>query len=174
MSFKNSYQLFHNELKLHSIYDKLSRPIIIADSIRSPENMGSILRIAGNIGAEKCLFISDNEQSLKRHKINRTASGASDKIDWEMLPTNKLMEKIPKDYSIVALETTSDAENIYQFKFPEKIAILIGNEVAGIRESVIKNASHRVYIPIPGPISSLNVTHALSIAMFEWLRHQTV
>ncbi len=174
MGYQNSYQLFHDELKLHNIYEKLSRPIIISDNIRSPENMGSILRIAGNIGAMKSIFISDNIQTFKKHKINRTASGASEKTKWEIVRTNEFMANIPSDYTIIALETTSDAENIYQFKFPEKMAIIIGNEVAGIRDDVIKYATHKVYIPIPGPISSLNVTHALSIAVFEWLRQHTI
>jgi len=173
MSFQNSYQLFHDQLKLHSIYEKLSRPVIIPDNIRSPENMGAILRLAGNIGALQTLFICDKETTFKRYKVNRTASGASEKTDWKIIKTNQLMASIPADYTLVALETTTDAQNIYQFHFPEKTAFLTGNEVSGIRDEVIQHAVHKVYIPVPGPISSLNVTHALSIALFEWLRQHT-
>jgi len=172
MSFQNSYQLFHNELKLHKQYKKLSRPIIISDNIRNPENIGSILRIAGNIGALNSLFISDNSQIFNSNKIKRTASGARDKTNWKSVTASDLLANIPLDYAIVALETTTDAQNIYQFKFPEKSAFLVGNEVSGISDEVIKFASHKVYIPIPGPISSLNVTHALAIAVFEWWRQQ--
>jgi tRNA G18 (ribose-2'-O)-methylase SpoU len=174
MSIQNSYQLFHNELKFHNIYEKLSRPIIISDNIKNPENMGSILRIAGNIGAAQSLFISDNSTLFKKHKINRTASGASEKTNWKIINKNELAHNIPNDYTVVALETTSDSENIYQFNFPEKTAIIIGNEVAGISDDVLKFATHKVYIPIPGPISSLNVTHALAIAMFEWWRQHAI
>jgi len=173
MSIKNSYQLFHNELKFHSIYEKLSRPVIIADNIHSPENMGAILRIAGNIGALKSLFISDKIQSLKNHKINRTSSGGSTKTDWTRITTEELTTSIPDNYSLVAIETTFDAQNIYSFKFPEKTAFIIGNEVNGISDEVLQHAEYKVYIPIPGLISSLNVTHALSIAVFEWWRQQT-
>ena len=172
MSFQNSYQLFHDQLKLHSIYEKLSRPIIISDNIRSPENMGAILRLAGNIGALQTLFISDEVSTFKRYKVNRTASGGSEKTDWKIIKTNEIITSIPADYTLIALETTTDAQNIYQFPFPEKTAFLTGNEVTGIRDDIIQFAAHKVYIPIPGPISSLNVTHALSIALFEWLRQQ--
>lgn len=170
MSFQNSYQLFHDQLKLHSIYEKLSRPVIVSDNIRSPENMGAILRLAGNIGALQTLFISDKASTFKRHKINKTASGGSEKTDWKIIKPNDIMTSIPANYTIVALETTTDAQNIYQFRFPEKTAFITGNEVAGIRDEVIQFAAHKVYIPIPGPVSSLNVTHALAIALFEWLR----
>lgn len=172
MSFQNSYELFHDQLKLYSIYEKLSRPVIVSDNIRNPENMGAILRLAGNVGALQSLFISDKASTFKRYKINRTASGASEKTDWKIIKANELMSSLPDDYTLVALETTSDANNIFKFDLPEKIAFLIGNEVAGIRNEVIKFATNKVYIPIPGIISSLNVTHALSIAMFEWLRQQ--
>ncbi|MBC8321752.1 MAG: TrmH family RNA methyltransferase [Bacteroidetes bacterium] len=172
MRFQNSYQIFHDQLKLYSIYDTLSRPIIVSDNIRSPENMGAILRLAGNIGVLQTLFISDKASTFKKHKVNRTASGGSEKTNWEIIKANELMTSMPADYTLVAIETTTNAQNIYQFKFPAKTSFLIGNEIAGIRDEVIKFAGHKVYIPIPGPISSLNVTHALAIALFEWLRQQ--
>jgi tRNA G18 (ribose-2'-O)-methylase SpoU len=165
--------MFHNELMLYKLYEKLSRPIIISDGISNPENIGSILRVAGNIGALNSLFISDNNKIFSSNKIKQTASGAKDKVSWKTVNTSELKSNIPIDYTIVALETTADSQNIYQFKFPEKTAFLVGNEVYGICDEVLKFATHKVYIPIPGFISSLNVTHALAIAVFEWWRQQT-
>ncbi len=170
MSIQNSYQLFHDELELHKIYEQIARPIIIADNIRSPENMGAILRLAGNIGVLKSLFISDDTQEYKNHKISRTASGGAEKTSWQMIQISEISKNLPADYQIVALETTADAENIYDFSFPQKTAFLIGNEVSGIKDEILTTADHKVYIPIPGPISSLNVTHALSIGLFFWLQ----
>lgn len=170
MSIQNSYQLFHDQLQFHKIYEKISRPLIVSDDIRTPENMGAILRLAGNIGALQSLFISDRAHTFKHHKISKTASGAADKTDWKIIQPNELLTNIPNDYSLIALETTSDAQNIFQFKLPEKVAFVTGNEVNGIRPEIIQHTINKVYIPIPGPISSLNVTHALSIALFEWYR----
>jgi len=157
-------------MQLHETYEKVYKPIIIADQIRTPENMGSILRLAGNIGAGKTLFISDVAHTFKNYKISKTASGAANKVDWKIIKKEDVTNYLPEDYNIVALETTIDAEDIYQFQFPEKIAFIIGNEVAGISGDLLNLAHHKVLIPIPGPISSLNVSHALSIALFEWLR----
>ncbi len=162
-----------NDLKLAEIYQKISRPIIVTDRLKNPENMGSVLRLAGNIGAEKTVFISDVAHQFRLRRIKKTAaSEANEKTNWEILDENHLSTFIPSDYQIVAIETSEKAQSIFEFDFPEKTAFLVGNERFGVRPQILKQADHVVYIPNPGPVSSLNVTHALSIALFEWLRQQ--
>jgi tRNA G18 (ribose-2'-O)-methylase SpoU len=169
---KNSFEFFR-ALRSNPRYQNISKPIIVADSLRTPENMGSVLRLAGNIGAGKTIFISEIAQTFKNYKINRTASGAGEKVEWTIIKEiSQLQDLIPDDYQIIAIETAEHAQNIFEFKFPEKVVLLLGNEVSGISEELMALAEKSVYIPIPGPVSSLNVTHALSIAAFEWLRQR--
>lgn len=165
----SSVELFR-KLGTSGVLDNKHRPVIIADNLRTPENMGLVLRLAGNIGAVITLFISDEAHNLKQHKIKRTSSGAADKVNWKIIKSDELTKYLPDDYKIIALETSIDAGSIFSFKFPEKTAFLVGNEVSGIRKEILSQAHHKVYIPIPGLITSLNVTHALSIGLFEWLR----
>ncbi len=169
----NSYELFR-QLKPEMIYTNISRPIIIADNLRTPENMGSVLRLAANIGAQKTLFISESALQFKNYKINKTASGAADKTNWKIISYEELDNELPDAYSLIAIETTTGAHNIYAFNLPKKIAFIIGNEKNGIRAELLERASQQLYIPIPGPVSSFNTTHALSIALFEWYRQMTV
>mgnify|MGYP001824132835 CR=1 FL=1 len=165
----NSHELFQ-KLQTSKIYKSVSRPIIIADNLRTPENMGSVLRLSGNIGALKTLFISDTAHQFKSYKISRTASGAADKTKWKIISLDHLRNEIPDDYQMILLETTEKSTNIFDFNFPEKVAFVIGNEVSGIRSEIIEKVYQHLYIPSPGAISSLNTTHALSIALFVWLR----
>ncbi len=170
-AINSSFDKF-NHLKLAEIYQKISRPIIITDRLRTPENMGSVLRLAGNIGAKKTIFISDTAQQFRLRRIKKTASTANENTKWEILDEDQLSTFIPADYQIIAIETSEKAESIFEFKFPEKTAFLVGNERYGIRPEILTQADHVVYIPVPGTVSSLNVTHALSVALFEWLRQQ--
>ena len=165
----SSFELFQ-DLKTNEIYNSVSRPIIIADHLRTPENMGSVLRLAGNIGAQKTLFISDIAHQFKNYKISKTASGAADKTNWKIITFDELEDEVPGDYHSIALETTKQSGSIFEFHFPEKAAFIIGNEVTGIRQELLNKADQVLHIPIPGPVSSLNTTHTLSIAMFEWYR----
>ena len=166
----SSFELF-KKLKTGDIYKKINRPIIIADNIRTPENMGSIIRLGANIGALKVIFISIEASEFKQFKIKKTASGAAEKMDWQVVDDFKSAKSlVPANYKYIALETSQDSENIFKSKLPETLVIIVGNEVKGIRDEIINETSLRYHIPNPGVISSLNVTHALSIGLFEWYR----
>jgi len=168
----NSYKLF-KELKTSEIYSDISRPIIVADDIRTPENMGAIIRLGANIGASLVIFISENATEFKTYKIQKTASGAAEKIQWKIVPDFDTAKKLfPKDHELTAIETSSKSKNIFDDKLPERITFVVGNEIKGIRPEILEQINKQYYIPIPGPISSLNVTHALSVALFEWLRQR--
>jgi tRNA G18 (ribose-2'-O)-methylase SpoU len=169
---KSSYQLF-NVLELKEIYSHVSRPVIIADNLRTPENIGAILRLAANIGAEKVLLVNNDEKQFKDYRVFRTASGAEDKMKWKNVSPDELEKFIPEGYQIVALETIAGAKNIFNFTFSEKTAFIIGNEVNGISDKLLEMAQIKIFIPVPGIISSLNVSHSLAVAAFEWLRQMT-
>lgn len=168
---QGSFELFRT-YRENLDYQNLIKPIVISDGLRTPENMGSVLRLSGNFNALKTIFISEEASGFRKHKIRKTASGG-EKTNWKIIENVAALKvELPEGYKLVAIETTEDAENIFTFKFPEKTAIIVGNEVLGISDELLEMADHKVYIPIPGPVSSLNVTHALSIALFEWLRQK--
>lgn len=168
----NSHKLF-KELKTSEIYSKIPRPIIIADDIRTPENMGAIIRLGANIGASLVIFISEKATEFKNYKIQKTASGAAEKTQWQIVKDfDSALQLLPKGQKLIAIETSAKSENIYTSDLPEKVAFVVGNEVKGIRPEVLEQIKKHYYIPIPGPVSSLNVTHALSVALFEWLRQR--
>lgn len=169
---KSSVDLSNHNNTPH-LLSELTRPIIIADDIRTPQNMGMILRIAANIGASMTYFISETADSFKKHKINRTSSGASDKTNWKIVKSADKITGIPDDMIFTAIETCSDATNIWNTQLPAKAVLVVGNEVTGISDIMLAKCSQKVYIPVPGVISSLNVTHALAVASFEWLRQAT-
>jgi tRNA G18 (ribose-2'-O)-methylase SpoU len=165
----SSVELFR-KLETNQYYKNAFRPIIVADNLRTPENMGAVLRLAGNIGAQMTLFVAEDPPTFKSYKIKRTASGASEKTHWKMIKPSELSDYLPEDYQIIALETAPDAQNIYTTRLPEKMVMMVGNELTGISPQLMTLAHKSVFIPLPGEIYSLNVTHALAIGLFEWYR----
>jgi len=142
-------------------------PIIIAYDIRTPENIGSIIRLADNIGCEKVLFITE-ENKLRESKIKKTAASSYNSVNWKFCSEEEFKNEIPKDYAIFAIETTSDSANIYKTELPNKIAFVVGNEINGISFDFLNECHKIVHIPIYGKNTSLNVSHALAISLFEW------
>ncbi len=171
MSKNNSYRLFR-ELSLEKLRADYPPPVIVAEQLQSPENIGAVLRLAGNIGARKTLFLYDTPPNYKRYKINKHASGAAEKVQWEYIGYNDLENSLPKEYEWIAIETTPDAGNIFTEQLPGKVIFFVGNERNGLSDRLLKMIKKRFFIPVPGVISSCNVSHALSVALFEWLRQQ--
>lgn len=144
-----------------------NHPIIVAYNIRTPENVGSIIRLADNISCLKVLFVTDNND-IRLSKIKKTAASSYKSVNWKFCHLSEIDHEIPNDYSLVALETTSDSENIYSAELPSKLALVVGNEVSGVDNNLLNTCSKIVHIPIYGRNTSLNVSHSLAIALFEW------
>ena len=165
----SSVKLF-NSINASELIKNTDPVIIIAHNLRTPENMGMIMRLAANIGARLTLFAFDEKTEFRESKIKRASSGAMEKISWKIISSDEIADYLPKDYKIVALETSDNSQSIYQFAFPSKTAFLVGNEVTGLPTEILKIANYEIFIPVPGNLYSLNVTHALSVGLFQWLQ----
>lgn len=156
----------------NSNLDISNAPIIVGYHLRTPENLGNIIRLADNTGCKKVLFVIDNE-NLRTSKIKKTAASSFDKVDWSFCTQDELKNQIPKDYSWVAVETTSDSKNIFNTKLPKKAVFVVGNEIHGVHTSMLELCNEIVHIPLAGKNTSMNVSHALAVALFEWQRQIT-
>ena len=168
MSYLKSNELF-TKIPTEEIYQRIPRPIVIADHLMTPDNLGAMIRLADNIGATEMCFLG-SEADHRLGKVRRAAASSRDNIRWFFTEETDLHKIVPNGKSIVAIETTDDATCIYDTKLPEDVAFIVGSESQGIREELLKQCDMVVYIPVPGPTRSLNVSHAAAVALFEWQR----
>ena len=145
-------------------------PILVGINIRSPENIGGLIRLAGTIGCKQVLFAT-NETNHKLAKIKKTSTTGYKAVNWRFVELESWMNLIPKDYDIIALETTSDSKNIYSTTLKSKTALLVGDERYGIDLETLELCSKHIYIPMNGPVKSLNVVQAATIGLYEILRN---
>lgn len=155
-----------------SIYDSVTRPIVIADNLLTPDNMGSLIRLSDNIGASEMIFLG-TEPTHSIGRVRKCAASSVDNIKWHFTEETNLRKFIPTNKKIVAIETATNATNIYDTELPSDVAFIVGNESRGIREEILEQCDMVIYIPVPGPTRSLNVSHAASVALFEWYRQQS-
>ena len=168
MSYLKSNDLFER-IPTEEIYQRIPRPMVIADHLMTPDNLGAMIRLADNIGATEMCFLG-SEADHRLGKVRRAAASSRDNIRWYFTEETDLHKIVPNGKSIVAIETTDDATCIYDTKLPEDVAFIVGSESQGIREELLKQCDMVVYIPVPGPTRSLNVSHAAAVALFEWQR----
>lgn len=105
-------------------------------------------------------------------RVRKCAASSKDNIKWYFTNENDLRKLIPVNKKLIAIETATNATNIFETELPSEAAFVVGNESRGIREELLQQCDLIVYIPVPGPTRSLNVSHAAAVALFEWLRQQ--
>ena len=168
MTYIKSNDLF-NRIPTEEIYQHIPRPIVIADHLLTPDNIGAMIRLADNIGAsEMCFLGSEDEHRMSR--VRRAAASSRDNIRWYFTEESDLRKIVPKNKTVVAIETADNATCIYDTQLPEDAAFIVGSESRGLGEDLLKQCDMVVYIPVPGPTRSLNVSHAAAVALFEWQR----
>lgn len=146
-----------------------SNIILAAYELRTPENVGALIRLAGNLGIPKVFFIQ-SETVFKAKKIARVANSSLKHVDYSFCKPEEFINLIPEGFEIVAVETSDNASNLFKTSLPEKCVLLVGNERFGIAQECLDKASKTVYIPLLGKTLSMNVSHAAAIAAFEWGR----
>lgn len=168
MTYLKSNDLF-GKLAPEMLFERVPRPILIADHLLTPDNMGALIRLADNIGANEVCFLG-REEEHRLGKVRRAAASSRDNIHWYFSEESDLHKIVPKGKTIVAIETADNATCIYDTQLPENLAFIVGGESHGLSEDLLSQCDMVVYIPVPGPTRSLNVSHAAAVALFEWQR----
>lgn len=168
MSYLKSNDLFE-KLNPESLYRQVPRPILIADHLMTPDNLGAMIRLADNIGATEVCFLG-KEGEHRLGKVRRAAASSRDNIRWYFSEESDLRKIVPAGKQIVAIETADNAACIYDTQLPEDVVFVVGSESYGLSEELLAQCDQVVYIPVPGPTRSLNVSHAAAVALFEWQR----
>ncbi|MFA5934119.1 MAG: TrmH family RNA methyltransferase [Candidatus Paceibacterota bacterium] len=150
--------------------------ILILNDIRSTHNVGAIFRTADAAGISKIFLVGITPAPLdrfgrERKDIAKSALGAEKTVPWESVKTIKpILNKLKKEkYKIIAIEQSPKAIDYKKVKLPNKSAIILGNEVKGLPQSILNQCDVIAEIPMRGKKESLNVSVATGIALFRIL-----
>ena len=141
---------------------------LILPDIRSCHNVGAMFRTADACGFAK-IYLVGYTPCPPKPQIDKVSLGAEKWMAWENrqdLPC-LLRELRQAGVRVIALEKTAKSVDIKKVRKTKKpLALLVGNEVDGISESIMKFCDQVVHIPMQGRKESLNVSVAAGIAMY--------
>lgn len=155
--------------------------IVLVD-IRSAHNVGSILRTADGLGANKTYLTgitpypeTPNDKRLPhlRQKITKqilkTSLGAEKTQNWEYWqdPIALLEDLKQNGNAIVAVEQSPKSLPLQNFVAPNKTVLVLGNEVHGLSADVLQICQKCVEIPMVGKKESFNVAVAAALALYQ-------
>ncbi len=153
--------------------------ILIAHNIRSTHNIGSIFRTAEGFGVKKIIMSgytpyprTPNDSRLPHiaekltNQIHKTALGAETLVSFEYHESPPLQELKESGYQLVALEQNERSIYLQDYSAPEKVALLLGEEVEGVPEDLLDICQDIIEIPMVGRKESFNVSVATGIALY--------
>ena len=156
-----------------------SNPIIILilHNLRSVQNTASIFRTADAAGVTKIILIGTTPTPIDRfgklrNDFIKISLGAEKSVPWEYgNTTTSIFNKLKKEnYEIFALEQDRSSKDYSKVKYPNKVALVVGNEPNGISKSTLNKVESIIEIPMYGKKESLNVSVATGIALFRILK----
>lgn len=139
---------------------------IYLDNIRSAHNVGSILRTVEAF-ALGSVYFSPATPFISHRQVQKTSMGTFSSLHCSRLPS---LDPLPKP--LVVMETAVHATSLYDFLFPERFTLVVGNEEYGCSKEVQRRGEIFLEIPLRGRKNSLNVANAFAIAAAEMMRQK--
>ena len=146
--------------------------IVVLDNIRSLNNIGSIFRTCDAFLVSK-IYLCGITAKPPNRKINKTALGSTDSVEWEYFKsTIKLIEKLKSEsvkiWSIEQVERAQKLNYIEKIDSKLKHAIVFGNEIKGVDQKIIDISKNTIEIDQYGTKHSLNVSVAAGIVIWKF------
>lgn len=144
--------------------------ILILDGITDPRNFGAILRTAEAVGVRHIIIPKDRSVGITSVVYKASAGAISHLRVYRVTNLRRAISSLKaKGFWIVGLD--ADAKQDYASQqYPKKLGIVLGSEGRGIRPLISNQCDYLVRIPMKGKISSLNVSVAGAVLLYEVLR----
>ena len=160
-----------DRLSVEEFHKALKMPLtVVLDDVRSMHNVGSVFRTCDAFRVER-VFLCGITSTPPCQEIHKTALGAEDSVAWTYQEdTASCVRSLKKrGYKVFAVEIAHSslqlgADTLFD---GQPLAIVFGNEVDGVQESVMQLCDGSLEIPQFGTKHSLNVSCAAAIVMWE-------
>jgi len=157
------------ELNEHDLDELLTRKqnplLLVLDGVTDPHNLGACLRTADAAGVSAVIVPKDKSAQLTSI-ARKVACGAA-----ETVPLIRVLRDLQQNHNIWVVGTAGEAtETIYQSKLTGSLALVMGAEGEGMRRLTREHCDQLISIPMAGSVSSLNVSVATGVCLFEIVR----
>lgn len=148
--------------------------ILCLDGLTDPRNFGALLRTAEAVGLVHIVVPKDRSAGVTGTVVKASAGAVHYQRIYRVPNLGRVLAAAKdRSYWVVGLDAGAP-ESIYDRTYPEKLAIVLGSEGAGIRPLIKRECDFLVSIPMVGEVSSLNVAVAGAVFLYEVLRRRSL
>lgn len=163
-----------NEKDLDRVLDTIGAAplVLVLDGVQDPHNLGACLRTAEAAGAHLVILPRDGSAGLTS-VARRSASGAAEVLDILIVTNLARVLRRLKERGIWLAGTADGAgTDLYETDLSGPLGLVMGGEGKGMRRLTSELCDYRLRIPMHGSVSSLNVSVATGICLFEIIRQR--
>ena len=163
-----------SEGDLVSYVSSVERPLVLVlDGVTDPHNLGACLRSADAAGVHVVIVPKDNSAELNA-TARKVASGAAEAMPLVRVTNLARTLKDLKDAGLWVVGTKGEADKVlYDQDLTLPVVIVMGAEGPGMRRLTTDACDFLVKLPMAGEVSSLNVSVATGVCLFEAVRQRT-
>ncbi|MBU2882674.1 23S rRNA (guanosine(2251)-2'-O)-methyltransferase RlmB [Psychrosphaera sp. B3R10] len=148
--------------------------LLILDGVTDPHNLGAVLRTADAAGVHGVIVPKDRSAKLTG-TARKVACGAAEVMPLFVVTNLARSLKSLQNEGVWIVGTAGEAEqDVFQKSMTGPLALVMGAEGTGMRRLTRENCDDLVKIPMAGSVSSLNVSVATGVILFEAVRQRTL
>lgn len=141
------------------------QPVLVLDGVQDPGNVGTLIRTAFALGASAAVLLKGTADLLNP-KVMRGGMGATFRLPSAPADENQFARWIA-DREIEVWASAGQGTPLDRAKAPERLAVVVGNEGAGIRPFIRSLATRQVAVPLARGAESLNVAVAAGVILYD-------
>lgn len=148
--------------------------LLILDGVTDPHNLGACLRNADAAGVHAIVVPKDNAAKITA-TVRKVAVGAAETVPLVQVTNLARTMKTLQKMGVWIIGTAGETDTcLYDVKLSGPMALVMGAEGKGMRRLTRENCDQLVKLPMAGSVSSLNVSVATGICLFEIVRQRLV
>lgn len=163
-----------SEGDLDALLESASQPLVLVlDGVTDPHNLGACLRSADAAGVTAVVVPKDNSADLTS-VVSKVASGAAETLPFIKVTNlaRSLKNMQGKGLWVTGTAVDETSRSLYEADLSGPRVIVMGSEGKGMRRLTQEHCDELVYIPMAGEVSSLNVSVATGVCLFEAVRQR--
>ena len=146
---------------------------IVMENVHDPHNISAVMRTADSVGIQELYVLNTQINRHKKFGKKSSASAASWLTIHEFDNLEECFTSLRKRYSkIYATHLAEEAHSLYELDLTEPVALVFGNEHAGVTQECLKLCNGNFIIPQMGMVQSLNISVACAVTLYEAYRQR--
>ena len=148
---------------------------VVLENVSDPHNISAVMRTCDAIGIQDIYVLNTAIEKHKKWGAKSSSSAAKWLTVHQFTDVKACFDELRKHYKkIYTTHLSSDAVDLYDIDLTESVALVFGNEHAGVSNELIERCDGNFIIPQVGIIKSLNISVACAVTMYEAYRQRFI